>query len=180
MKPVVQRHQVHPRGRPCGRASGAGGRGTGNSPSSDSGVGISPEFLPHVFEHFRQQDAGTTRQHGGLGLGLALVRHVVELHGGSVQAESEGNDCGATFRVRLPLKIVELSNLRQTRAAQAATRLDGIRVLVVDDQAEARTLAASALLGAGGLVTTAASALDALKMLKADTPEFSWWPPDAG
>ena len=69
----------------------------------DTGAGISPAFLPHVFERFRQQDGGTKRQHGGLGLGLAIVRHLTELHGGSVQAESAGDGHGATFIVRLPL-----------------------------------------------------------------------------
>jgi signal transduction histidine kinase len=71
---------------------------------SDTGIGISPAFLPHVFERFRQAEAGTTRRYGGLGLGLAIVRHLVELHGGSVLAESAGAGLGATFRVRLPTK----------------------------------------------------------------------------
>jgi signal transduction histidine kinase len=74
---------------------------------SDTGIGIAPTFLPHVFERFRQAEAGTTRPYGGLGLGLAIVKHLVELHGGSVLAESGGSARGATFRVRLPMKSVD-------------------------------------------------------------------------
>ena len=73
---------------------------------SDNGIGIAPDFLPHIFERFRQGDSGTTREHGGIGLGLAIVRHLVELHGGTIQAASGGRDTGSTFRVRLPLMIV--------------------------------------------------------------------------
>ncbi len=138
---------------------------------SDSGVGISPEFLPHVFERFRQQDGGTTRQYGGLGLGLALVQHLVELHGGSVQAESEGAGRGATFRVRLPATTVAPGAPVADAVRAGGERLDGIRVLVVDDQVEARTLYASALLGAGGRVVTAASAKDALAILQANAQD---------
>ncbi len=73
---------------------------------SDNGMGISPDFLPHIFERFRQADSATTREHGGIGLGLAIVRHLVELHGGTIHAASGGRDTGSTFRVRLPLMIV--------------------------------------------------------------------------
>src|SRR5260221_8500389 len=73
---------------------------------SDTGIGIAPDFLPHIFEQFRQADSGSARQHGGLGLGLAIVRNLAELHGGTVYAASGGKDQGATFRVRLPLRIV--------------------------------------------------------------------------
>ena len=78
------------------------------------GSGISPDFLPHIFERFRQADSGTTREHGGLGLGLAIVRHLVELHGGTIHAESGGRDTGSTFRVRLPLMIVHRQTARRT------------------------------------------------------------------
>ena len=83
---------------------------------SDNGIGISPEFLPHIFERFRQEDSGTTREYGGIGLGLAIVRHLVELHGGTIHAVSGGHDTGATFRVRLPLMIVHQEQPVERRA----------------------------------------------------------------
>jgi signal transduction histidine kinase len=77
---------------------------------TDNGAGISPDFLPHVFEHFRQADSTSTRQHGGLGLGLAIVRRLIELHGGTVEAESDGAGRGATFRVKLPLLLLRATD----------------------------------------------------------------------
>jgi signal transduction histidine kinase/CheY-like chemotaxis protein len=138
---------------------------------TDSGVGIAPEFLPYVFERFRQQDSGSRRRFGGLGLGLAIVRHLVELHGGSVSAESEGEGRGATFRVILPVQATQAAEVsaerRQSSApATSAGRLDGIRVLVVDDEPEARELFASILETAGARVVTAGSASDALAILE--------------
>src|SRR5215207_88943 len=116
---------------------------------SDTGQGIPPEFLPHVFERFRQADMGTTRRHGGLGLGLAIVRHLVELHGGSVAAESAGEGRGATFTVRLPARAarddgqpaacVELPALPGAFGPPIATpALEGVKVLVVDDEPDTR------------------------------------------
>ena len=114
---------------------------------SDTGEGIKPEFLPHVFERFRQADSATTRRHGGLGLGLSIVKHLVELHGGSVQALSAGEGQGSTFRVMLPLTPLQLDhdtfNQKNAEAANdAATQHDGqmltgIKVLVVDDEPDA-------------------------------------------
>src|SRR3954463_432573 len=106
---------------------------------SDTGSGIDAEFLPHVFDRFRQADAGTTRQHGGLGLGLAIVRHLVELHGGSVMVESPGLGKGTTFRVLIPLTIaqrpepaaVPVDVLPEPVLARPLKRLDDLRVLVV-------------------------------------------------
>jgi signal transduction histidine kinase/ActR/RegA family two-component response regulator len=137
---------------------------------ADSGIGITPSFLPHVFERFRQQDGGSRRPYGGLGLGLAIVRHLVELHGGSVQAESAGQGRGATFRVRLPLTATaQMTDVDERRGASTPTatagRLDDLRVLVVDDEAEARELFASILESAGARVITAASAAEALTLL---------------
>jgi signal transduction histidine kinase len=133
---------------------------------SDTGRGITAEFLPHVFEQFRQQDSGATREHGGLGLGLALSRHVVELHGGSIEAESAGPGRGATFRVRLPLNTASAAAAQADDAAIGADRLAQRRVLVVDDNPQTRAAVASALLDAGAGVVTAASAQDALAILR--------------
>ena len=143
---------------------------------ADNGDGISAEFLPHVFDRFRQQDAGTKRRYGGLGLGLAIVKNLVEMHGGSVSATSEGGGRGATFRVRLPVATVR-SALPLSHATLPPTgdpalvetrRLDNLRVLVVDDEAETRELFMMILKGAGAAVTCVESAADAIATLRRD------------
>jgi PAS domain S-box-containing protein len=127
----------------------------------DTGIGIRPEFLPHVFERFRQSDSSSTRAHGGLGLGLALVRHLVELHGGTVAAASGGEGHGARFTVLLPLMVPP--DVREAaEAAPPSIDLQGLKVLVVDDDGEARELVAAALRRAGAQVRTAANASEAL------------------
>ena len=139
---------------------------------SDTGQGIAPEFLPHVFERFRQQDGSTTREHGGLGLGLAIVRHLVEQHGGRVSAESPGARAGSTFTISLPVAAVKApaeAPPGARRPSHVATKdgappLDGVRVLVVDDQPDARELLALVLGRAGAEVSTAASAADAMEL----------------
>ena len=138
---------------------------------TDTGVGISPDFLPHVFERFRQEDAGTKRRYGGLGLGLAIVRNLAELHGGSVAAHSEGQNRGARFVVRLPAPAPSEAAPTDARAdaPPPALRLDGIRVLVVDDDPEACTLFTTILEGAGAAVTAAGSAAEALAALHRST-----------
>jgi len=138
----------------------------------DTGSGIKPEFLPHVFERFRQADASSSRTHSGLGIGLALVRHLVELHGGEVVATSEGPGRGATFSVRLPRPSPDedLGPLPRgvgLEAAGAPRHLAGLHVLVVDDEADARDLARLAFEQAGARVTLAASALEALATMDA-------------
>ena len=142
---------------------------------SDTGQGISAEFLPHVFERFRQADGSSTRAHGGLGLGLAVVRHLVEQHGGTVSAESAGERQGATFTVNLPIPAVNTPSEKvETTAGDgsdgeqppASRLLDGVRVLVVDDQLDARELLSLVLEYAGAEVSTAGSATAALEAFK--------------
>lgn len=137
----------------------------------DNGKGISPEFLPHVFEYFRQADGTTTRKFGGLGLGLAIVRHLVELHGGSVLAASPGEGLGATFTVRLPLLGTSPEVDREVRSDNLAD-LSGLRVLVVDDEADIRDLVACILERSGAEVTIAKSAAEALAALNQSVPNI--------
>jgi CheY-like chemotaxis protein len=137
----------------------------------DSGAGIDPEFLPFVFERFRQADTRTTRRHGGLGLGLAIARHIVEQHGGAISVHSGGADTGSTFEVRLPATV---SAQREHEAARATDgpsrpRLHGRRVLVVDDQQDSRELVAMLLEASGAEVLQSETALDALAVLQART-----------
>jgi signal transduction histidine kinase/ActR/RegA family two-component response regulator len=144
---------------------------------SDTGQGIPAAFLPHVFERFRQFDGSTTREQGGLGLGLAIVRHLVEQHGGRVSAESGGEQRGSTFTISLPVAAVnarpeagegveQQSSHGASDAGSAA--LGGVRVLVVDDQPDARELLALVLGQAGAEVLTAATAAGALEVLERD------------
>ena len=138
---------------------------------TDSGIGIAAEFIPYVFDRFRQADSGTRRRYGGLGLGLAIVRHIAELHGGTVTAESRGEGHGSTFRVALPLRAarpmppLERAPASATKTGTPGARLDGIRVLVVDDEADARDLFASILDAAGARVSTASAAAEAIASL---------------
>ncbi|HLL03971.1 MAG TPA: GAF domain-containing protein [Myxococcaceae bacterium] len=134
----------------------------------DSGQGIRAEALPHLFERFWQADGSSTREHGGLGLGLAIVRHLVELHGGAVEAHSEGLGHGSTFTVRLPVPAVLPEAERAAGAAEAApeTRLDGVRVLLVEDAEDARELIALLLRERGAQVRAAANGHEALEALE--------------
>lgn len=141
---------------------------------SDNGIGIAPEFLPHLFERFSQADAGANRVHSGLGLGLAISRHLVELQGGRISAHSEGLGHGSTFRIELPVRGVAApvgGEIRVHPAAPDSTgtlrvpRLDGIRILVVDDDRDALALSREILEVTGATVTTADSGQDALDKL---------------
>jgi signal transduction histidine kinase/ActR/RegA family two-component response regulator len=149
----------------------------------DTGQGISPDFLPHVFERFRQADDAGAQRHTGLGLGLAIVRQLVELHGGTVHAASQGVGRGATFTVRLPIatsgaRADEAAALGERRTAASTAspmprlpRLDGLRILVVDDNADGRTLTSMVLTQAGASVNAAASVREAFQMLEAERPD---------
>ena len=151
----------------------------------DSGEGIGPEFLPHVFDRFRQEDASTSRQHGGLGLGLAIVKNLVEMHGGTVRAKSGGANQGSTFAVALPLTAVhpehEAPHLDREREHPAADSpasllhtgvdLSGVTVLVVDDEPDARALVKRVLETCGAQVRTAGSGAEATAQIAEEKPD---------
>jgi signal transduction histidine kinase len=138
---------------------------------TDTGQGIKPEFLPLVFERFRQQDGSINRRHGGLGLGLAIVRHLVELHAGSVEAFSAGEGKGARLAVRLPLRPASAALLEEVTGPPAASSiLKGIRLLVVDDESSAREIIANMLQGYGAQVSVAENAQRALAKLFEERP----------
>ena len=147
----------------------------------DSGEGIRGDFLPHVFDRFRQADPSTTRRHGGLGLGLAIVKQLVELHGGSIHARSEGTGKGATFSVTLPV-MLSLSEeqpalpppqarvISGAAASPSPVTLKGIKVLVVDDERDARELVRRVLEESDAIVVTASSAAEAMEMIRHEAP----------
>jgi CheY-like chemotaxis protein len=142
---------------------------------SDTGPGIEPEFLPYVFDRFRQADATTKRQHRGLGLGLAIVRELVELHGGTVLAQSRGAARGSTFTIKLPLFIPRdeeprMPNSSSSHRGISDRRLNGVRVLVVDDDADTRQVISMMLQHSGAETNVATSVKDALDIIA------SWMP----
>jgi CheY-like chemotaxis protein len=147
---------------------------------ADSGIGIQPEFLPHVFERFRQADASSTRKYSGLGLGLSIVRQIVELHGGTVSVNSGGEDQGATFRVQLPVSVVRHNplgrgthpRLSQTMSAlPISSDLSKLVVRVVDDDLDALELLRRILGERGATVIAAASAAEALAAIGKQPPD---------
>jgi PAS domain S-box-containing protein len=150
---------------------------------SDSGSGINPDFLPFVFDRFRQADSSSSRQQGGLGLGLAIVRHLIEAHGGTVEAQSEGVNQGATFTVSLPV-VAGLAKIIPPRAISSAKEdelwsiklnlpsLDGLKLLIVDDEADARELLQTMLLPCGGEIVTCSSAAEGLERMRLEKPDL--------
>ncbi|OKH34314.1 hypothetical protein FACHB389_16300 [Nostoc calcicola FACHB-389] len=134
----------------------------------DTGKGINPQFLPHVFEYFRQEDGSTTRKFGGLGLGLAIVRQIVEMHGGTVTAESQGENQGATFIIQLPLiqQATSIASEPIHTQIEAEVPLDGVQILLVDDEPDTREFQAFVLEQSGANVTAVASGLEALQALE--------------
>lgn len=146
----------------------------------DTGVGIKEEFLPHVFDRFRQADASSIRKFGGLGLGLAIVRHITEMHGGTVHAFSEGENKGSTFVVRLPLVVqteeeheaMEARQKAQLLEGEPEVSLDGMLILVVDDEEDTRQLLVQSLTFYGATVVTADSAANAFEQLQEKSPDL--------
>ncbi|MDQ4123095.1 MAG: ATP-binding protein [Acidobacteriota bacterium] len=152
---------------------------------SDTGQGITPDFLPYIFDRFRQQDNTQTRRHGGLGLGMAITRHIVELHGGTIRAESPGEGLGTTFTICLPIMIVHsekpsvsnrfdnsISSKKNDLSETDSIRLDGFQILIVDDQPDGRELITFVLTQHGADVATASSVPEAIEKLQILKPDL--------
>lgn len=144
---------------------------------TDSGIGIRPDFLPYVFDRFRQAESTLTRSHGGLGLGLSIVRHLVELHGGTVEVDSRGEGLGATFTVRLPLRAelaedpMDQTGISLPRSWSVPDRLAGLRVMVVEDEQDTRDLLATALEQCGAEVVAFGTVAEALDSFEQRVPD---------
>jgi len=149
---------------------------------SDTGVGITPEFLPYIFDRFRQADGSTTRIHGGLGLGLSIVKHLVQLHRGSVDVSSAGKGKGASFTVTLPLALVTSHAVTESspaveveiaaHPAEVSNVLKGLRILVVDDEGDSRDLVRAILTRYGSEVNCCESSAEALKAVRDWKPDL--------
>ena len=137
----------------------------------DTGKGIEQDFLPHVFDRFRQADSSITRQHGGLGLGLAIVHHLIDLHGGEVTAQSDGVGHGTCFTVRLPLAKVAQPASSAPTPSNLPANLTGTQILLVDDEDDSREMVRFLLEKAGAIVTTASSVREALAAMLEHKPD---------
>lgn len=137
----------------------------------DSGIGIEPNFLPYVFEYFRQADASTTRSQGGLGLGLAISRHLVELHGGTIDVKSQGKGKGTTFTVMLPIQVMKCDVDQPDQLIDNGLSLQDVKIMVVEDQADARELIRLILEQQGAQVIEASSSKQALEIIKESIPD---------
>ncbi|MEO7133696.1 MAG: response regulator, partial [Vicinamibacterales bacterium] len=145
----------------------------------DSGIGIAPEFLPYVFDRFRQADNSMSRRHSGLGLGMAIVRHLVELHGGTVSVESEGENKGTTFRLHLslhtgaPPEVADAPFRRESDhvSEMELEHLDGVQILIVEDDTDSRNVLAVLLQRLGALVEAVASAKEAFDRVSQRRPD---------
>jgi PAS domain S-box-containing protein len=148
---------------------------------TDTGEGIETDFLPHVFDRFRQADAGSKRKSGGLGLGLSIVKHLIELHGGTVRAESEGAGHGAIFTVYLPIQALrvdesadkaEIESPWAPRVDSSSASIEGLRIMVVDDEADSRRLLVKILRESGAIVSSAGTAADAIAQMLKSQPDI--------
>ncbi|MBW4553653.1 MAG: PAS domain-containing protein [Aphanocapsa sp. GSE-SYN-MK-11-07L] len=139
---------------------------------TDTGKGIHPDFLPYVFEHFRQEDGATTRKFGGLGLGLAIARQIVEMHGGQISVDSAGEGQGATFTIQLPL--APDANERPSLETPSASTgdLHGLQILVIDDEIDSREIVTFVLQEAGAIVTSVSTGIEALQALEQSVPDL--------
>jgi CheY-like chemotaxis protein len=151
---------------------------------TDTGEGISADFVPHVFERFRQADGSTTRRHSGLGLGLSIVQHLVELHGGTVRVESDGLGKGSRFMVRLPREKTTAAAAEALRAAaelpEGEPSIEGVRVLLVDDEPDTLEVVAQLLRRRGARVTARNSVFEAMAALRQATQPFDVLVSDIG
>lgn len=139
----------------------------------DYGIGVEPDFLPHLFERFRQADANDTRKHGGLGLGLSLVQHLVLMHGGEVFAQSPGLGKGATFTVQLPIRTITPDKVKDHQSHELSkSALAGSRVLVVEDEQNSREILATVLSDCGAAITAVATAAEAYEAMQSERPEL--------
>ena len=178
LEPPLECRQVHAARRPRRRPPRAASAATRSIAVEDTGIGISPEFLPYVFDRFTQADGSATRRHGGLGLGMAIVRHLVELHGGTVRAYSEGENRGTTFTATLPMRATAVPESPEAfqpellaGMPETPANLNGVRILVVDDDPDSRGFLSALLQKQGATVWVAGSTGEAIDAFTCSRPD---------